>query len=65
MWMATTNGEVEGPRTHAGLATRAYTVFQRPRSLATGASRPPPTMVRRLANHLGTECVRYCPESGL
>jgi hypothetical protein len=57
------NGEVEGPaeasgRTQversssgatyaAGSATRAHTVFQRPRSQSDHASRTPPTMVRR------------------
>ena len=59
------NGEVEGPAeasgraqverssldasAAAGRATRAHTVFPRPRRLTTGASRPPPTIVRRPA----------------
>ena len=41
------NGEVEGPRRGARYAPRAHTVFQRPRRVTTGASRPPPTIVRR------------------
>jgi len=40
------NGEVEGPGTHAGQATRAHTVFQRPRRQTRSASRTPPTIVR-------------------
>src|ERR1700728_88275 len=40
------NGEVEGPHDDVGKATRAHTVFQRPRRQAAGASRTPPTIVR-------------------
>jgi hypothetical protein len=42
----TSNGEVEGPHDHVGRATRAHTVFQRPRSQTDHASRTPPTIVR-------------------
>src|ERR1700756_1565014 len=41
------NGEVEGPGTHADQATRAHTVFPRPRRQTDHPSRPPPTIVRR------------------
>ena len=41
------NGEVERPRRSAGFATRAHTVFQRPRRPTTHASRPVPTIVRK------------------
>jgi len=41
------NGEVEGPDDHAGWAPRAHTVPRRPRRQTKGASRPPPTIVRR------------------
>src|SRR5437879_4404558 len=44
--LADSNGEVEGPGTHVGQATRAHNVFPRPRRQTTGASRTPPTMVR-------------------
>src|SRR5438876_970971 len=40
------NGEVEGPGTQAGEATRAHNLFRRPRRTTTGASRTPPTIVR-------------------
>ena len=42
----TPNGEAEGPRDHVGQATRAHTVFQRPRSQRDYASRTPPALVR-------------------
>ena len=41
------NGEAEGPRDGASRATRAHTVFQRPRSQTRSASRTPPAIVRR------------------
>ena len=44
---ATSNGEAEGPHRSAGRATRAHTVFQRPRSQTDHASRTPPAIVRR------------------
>jgi len=44
--MTMPNGEVEGPRRSASRATRAHTVFQRPRSQSAHSSRPPPTIVR-------------------
>src|ERR1700719_4454447 len=44
------NGEVEGPDDRVGQATRAHTVFQRPRRTTTYASRPPRTIVRGLAD---------------
>jgi hypothetical protein len=47
------NGEVEAPRDHAGRATRAHTVFPRPRSQTNHASRTPPTIVRRQCLHFG------------
>ena len=34
------NGEVEGPRDHAGQATRAHNLLPRPRSQTRSASRP-------------------------
>jgi hypothetical protein len=40
------NGEVEGPRDHAGQATRAHTVPRRPRRQTRSVSRTPPTIVR-------------------
>src|SRR5690348_13010314 len=45
-FMLAPNGEVEGPRDHAGRAPRAHTVPRRPRRTTKGASRPPPTIVR-------------------
>jgi hypothetical protein len=49
----------KGPGTHAGQATRAHTLPKRPRRLTTGASRPPPTIVRRPAFHeLNFRCPR-------
>src|SRR5438094_227469 len=42
---AMSNGEVEGPHDHAGQATRAHNLLQRPRR-HYGLSRPPPTIVR-------------------
>src|SRR5437762_2609155 len=45
-WMWTSNGEVEGPDDHVGLAPRAHTVPRRPRRQTAHASRPPPTIVR-------------------
>src|SRR6266480_3245802 len=45
---SSSNGEVEGPDDHAGQAPRAHTVFPRPRRQTAHASRPPPTIVRRL-----------------
>jgi hypothetical protein len=42
------NEEVEGPRDQPGRATRAHTVFPRPRSQTNHASRPLPTIVRLL-----------------
>src|SRR5437588_8711912 len=44
------NGEVERPRRSAGQAPRAHTVFPRPRSVTTHASRPAPTIVRQHAS---------------
>src|SRR5207253_4974855 len=46
-FIVTANGEVEGPDNHVGRAPRAHTVPRRPRRRTTGASRPPPTIVRR------------------
>src|SRR5438876_5598268 len=42
------NGEVDGPDDHVGQATRAHTVFPRPRRQTAHVSRPPPTIVRVL-----------------
>jgi hypothetical protein len=44
--MVTSNGEIERPRRSAGSATRAHTVFPRPRRPTTHASRPVPMIVR-------------------
>jgi hypothetical protein len=52
---AGSNGEVEGPHRRIGQATRAHTVFQRPRSQTDHASRTPPTIVRRQRRQ------RHCP----
>src|SRR5205807_2027833 len=43
---ASSNGEVEGPGTQAGEATRAHNLFRRPRRPTASASRTPPTIVR-------------------
>ena len=53
------NGEVEGPRRSAHRATRAHTVFQRPRRETRSRSRTPPTIVRHLAAAIG--CRRISP----
>src|SRR5882757_1544099 len=68
----TPNGEVERPRTSAGSAPRAHTVFQRPRRTTTHASRPAPTIVRRTTlqvnagvtiivaeNHFDQDCAHH------
>src|SRR5205807_2138748 len=41
------NGQVEGPHRSTNHAPRAHTVFPRPRRETVGASRTPPTIVRR------------------
>jgi hypothetical protein len=53
------NGEVEGPDDHAGQATRAHTVFPRPRRQTDHASRTPPTIVRRRHPTVNQEAQRH------
>jgi hypothetical protein len=45
--LATSNGEVEGPRRSANQAPRAHTQPSRPRRETTDVSRTPRTIVRR------------------
>src|SRR6516225_3839312 len=47
---AAPNGEVEGPADHASQRPRARNIDWVPRPQTTGASRPPPTIVRRHAS---------------
>ena len=56
VWLPS-NGEVEGPHGHAGLAPRAHTVPRRPRRQTDHASRTPPTIVR---GHLRWNIVCHC-----
>ena len=53
-WSRTSNGEAEGPHDHVGRATRAHTLFPRPRSHSDHASRTPPALVRRCRREAAT-----------